>query len=48
VIFLRRRETVRHPVGKVGQEYTLPKMEIIDGNVACFDETGTISEKKNF
>jgi transposase len=24
------------------------KQEIIDGNVACFDETGTRSEKKNF
>ncbi len=24
------------------------KQEIIDGNVACFDDTGTRSEKKNF
>ena len=28
-------------------EHTI-KQEIIDGNVACFDETGTRSEKKNF
>ena len=28
-------------------EHTI-KQEIMNGNVACFDETGTRSEKKNF